>query len=201
MLWLRKTGRSLWSSLRLMLVLTAILGIAYPLVITAIGQWTMPGRANGSKVSDTFGHVVGSSLLAQSFTDQDGKPLPQYFQPRPSAVDYDAGSSGASNMGPEDPALVNDIALAKKQIAKFNGVPESAVPPDAVTMSGSGLDPDISPAYAQIQIARVARARGLSVDQVAAVVHQNTHGPELGYIGNACVNVLDLNLALDAMQQ
>ncbi|MCL2489588.1 MAG: potassium-transporting ATPase subunit KdpC [Propionibacteriaceae bacterium] len=197
---MHQTGRSILIAVRLMIVFIVVLGIAYPLLITGIGQAFFHSKANGSLLQDRNGQTVGSALLGQSFSDAQGNPLPQYFQPRPSAVNYDGSDSGGSNQGPENPALIADITQRKAQIAAFNGVPESEVPPDAVTASGSGLDPDISPAYAAIQVNRVAKARGLSVDQVQALVAKYTTGPDLGFIGESRVNVVQLNLALDELR-
>jgi K+-transporting ATPase ATPase C chain len=278
------------AALRILIIFTAILGVAYPLLITGVAQ--IPGlqsRADGSQVS-VAGHVVGSKLIGQSFTDSDGHALPQYFQSRPSAAGdgYDPTASGASNFGPESivdtlpdpsvtgdtgkPSLLTDVcsrslvigkldgvdgsrpfctsdgvgavlavfwsgpgykgtitrvvslnqaAPAKAFIATYQGVPvelakfgqdysdgqvvpirgdapaDPAVPSDAVTASGSGLDPEISPAYAKIQEAVVARTRGISVAQVATLVSQFEKGRDLGFMGEARVNVLQLNLALD----
>jgi K+-transporting ATPase ATPase C chain len=186
-------------ALRAMLVLTVILGVAYPLAMTGLAQVVFPDQANGSTVQDTDGQVVGSRLLGQAFTDTAGQPLPQYFQPRPSAAGegYDAGASSGSNLGPDSQKLVAEIRARQEQIAAFNGVPLADVPADAVTASGSGLDPDISPEYAAIQISRVAKTRSLSVDQVTALVTSHTVAPDLGYIGPHRVNVVTLNLALD----
>ncbi len=130
-----------------------------------------------------------------------GNPLPQYFQPRPSAAGtgYDAGASSGSNYGPNNTDLIAAITKRKAQVAQFNGVSPDQVPPDAVTASGSGLDPDISPEYAQIQVDRVARARNLPVAQVQQLVAAQTREPALGYIGGPTVNVLELNLALDRL--
>lgn len=197
----RTTGRILWVSLRAMALFTVLLGIVYPLVMTLIGQGVLPSQANGSVVRTADGRVVGSALIGQSFTDRAGDPLPQYFQPRPSAAGengYDAASSSGSNLGPNNPKLVDAIQARKDQVAAFDQVPADRVPPDAVTASSSGLDPDISPAYAQIQIDRVARARGLSPDVVRSLVSQHTSGRDLGYLGEPRVNVLELNVALDA---
>jgi K+-transporting ATPase ATPase C chain len=182
-----------------MVIFTVVLGVAYPLAITGVGQVFFPRQANGSLVRNADGDAVGSSLIGQSFLSADGSPLAQYFQPRPSVAGdgYDSRSSGGSNLGPENPDLIAAIKERKAQIAAFNGVPEADVPPDAVTASGSGLDPDISPTYADIQVERVARARGMTVDEVASLVDQHTQGPDLGYIGQSRVNVVDLNLALD----
>jgi potassium-transporting ATPase KdpC subunit len=276
--------------LRMMIVFTIVLGIAYPLVITAVAQ--IPGlknRADGSLIKRN-GAVVGSKLIGQSFTDAKGNPLPQYFQPRPSAAGagYDPTLSGASNLGPEsivdtlpNPAdksdtgtqsLLTQVCARSLAVGRFEGVDGSrpfctsdgvgavlavfwsrpgyhgrinrvvsvnqacpakpfmatyrgvrvecgrfgqdyskgqivpvrgtapahpAVPPDAVTASGSGLDPEISPAYARLQEPRVARTRGVSVAQVAELVAKYEMGRDLGFLGEARVNVLQLNLALD----
>jgi len=184
-----------------MLVLTVLLGVAYPLLITGIGQAFFPWQSNGSPLYDSAGREVGSALIGQSFSDANGQPLPQYFQPRPSAAGdgYDALSSGGSNLGPENQVLIAAIEERRLEIATFNGVPESAVPADAVTASGSGLDPDISPAYAAIQVDRVARNRSLTVAQVQELVAKYTRPADLGYIGQPGVNVVELNLALDEL--
>ena len=145
--------------------------------------------------------MVGSSLLGQLFTDDKGDPLPQWFQPRPSAAGsgYDPLASSASNLGPENPALVKLIGERKAAAAALDGVAPSSVPPDAVTASGSGLDPDISPAYAYQQVDRVARARGLDPAQVHALVASHVSGRGLGFLGEPTVNVLALNMALAQM--
>ena len=143
------------------------------------------------------GVVVGSSLVGQSFTDADGDPLPEYFQSRPSASDYDGAASGGSNLGPNSPKLVAAVEERLSAVAEFNDVPVADVPADAVTASASGLDPGISEAYASLQVARVASARDLPVDQVAELVQDATHGRDLGFIGDPYVDVLQLNLALD----
>ncbi|MDR1998629.1 MAG: potassium-transporting ATPase subunit KdpC [Frankiaceae bacterium] len=190
-------SRTTWTAVRVMAVLTVLLGVVYPALITGIGQLAFHSGANGSMLRDASGRPVGSALIGQSFSDPEGNPLPRYFQPRPSAGGYDGASSGGSNLGPESTQLAVQIVARIAQIAAFNGVPESQVPPDAVTASGSGLDPDISPQYASIQVNRVAGARGLSVEAVRALVAQHTRGPDLGYIGQPRVNVVTLNLALD----
>ncbi|HEY0117561.1 MAG TPA: potassium-transporting ATPase subunit KdpC [Cellulomonas sp.] len=197
----RSRGRVYWVAVRAMVMFTAVVGIAYTLVITGVGQLALPARADGSLVRNAGGQVVGSSLIGQSFTDADGNPLPQYFQSRPSAAGkgYDAGASSGSNYGPNNADLVQAITDRKAQVAAFNGVSQDQVPPDAVTASGSGLDPDISPQYAQIQVARVAQARNLPVQQVQAVLDRQTDGQALGYLGEPTVDVLQLNLALDAL--
>jgi K+-transporting ATPase ATPase C chain len=183
----RTTWPHLRVALRAVLVLTVILGVGYPLLVTGLGR-LMPARADGSPVTDADGTVVGSSLIGQSFTDADGDPLPQYFQSRPSAAGdgYDAAASSGSNLGPENPT-----------VADLEGVDPAEVPVDALTASGSGLDPQISPEYAEIQVPRVARERGMTEDAVRALVADATTGPDLGFLGQAGVDVLTLNLALD----
>jgi len=200
--WWRNTGRTIWTAVRAMLVFTALLGVVYPLVMTGIGQLAFPWQANGSRLHNDDGQVVGSALIGQSFLDAQGQPLPQYFQPRPSAAGdgYDAGASGGTNWGPEDPRLIQAIEQRRAQIAQFNDVDPSAVPADALTASGSGLDPDISPAYAAIQVQRVASARQMPVQAVQDLVTQYTRGADLGALSQACVNVVELNLALDQWQ-
>ncbi|HEY0188466.1 MAG TPA: potassium-transporting ATPase subunit KdpC [Cellulomonas sp.] len=196
----RSTWPQLLVGLRALLVLTVVLGAGYPLVVTGIAR-LMPDRADGSLVTDADGTVVGSALIGQSFTDADGRPLIQYFQSRPSAAGdgYDALASAGSNLGPENPLLVATIEARRAAVAALEGVDESAVPADAVTSSGSGLDPQISVAYAELQVPRVAAARGLTQDQVRTLVQDATTGPALGILGQAGVDVLTLNLALDAL--
>ena len=193
------------AALRLLLVFTVLTGIIYPVVMWGVAQGAFHNQANGSLVS-YHGRVVGSSLLCQEFTDAKGNPLPQYFQPRPSAAilsgaknDYgcDPRYSAASNYGPNNPAFVTLIKQRQKQIATFDHVKISQIPADAVTASGSGLDPDISPANAAIQVDRVAAARHISPAQVQALVTQFTQGRTLGFLGEPTVNVLLLNRALD----
>ena len=194
------------AALRTLLVFTVICGVIYPLVIFGVSQAAFHNQANGSPVSYN-GRTVGSSLLCQEFTDAKGNPLPQYFQPRPSdatsgaASDYgcDPGFSAASILGPTNQKQVQLVKQRKAQVAAFNRVPLSAVPPDAVTASGSGLDPDISPQYADIQVNRVAAARQLPVSQVQALVSKYTQGRNIGFLGEPRVNVLDLNIALDEL--
>lgn len=195
----RGGGRTLWTAVRLMLVLTLVLGVLYPLAVTGVAQLAFHRQAEGSLVLDARGVPVGSQLLGQSFTDADGRPLPGYFQSRPSAAGdgYDARRSSGSNLGPEDPELVAAILLRRAAVAELEDVDPSLVPPDAVTASGSGLDPHISPEYARLQVRRVAAARGMPESEVSALVAAHTRGPALGYLGQARVNVLTLNLALD----
>jgi K+-transporting ATPase ATPase C chain len=183
-----------------MIVFTVVLGIAYPIVITGIGL-IAPSQANGSKLT-VDGKTVGSALLGQSFTDSKGNALPQWFQSRPSAAGtgYDAGASSASNQGTESPTLITAIKQRKAAIAKSDNVNPASIPPDALTASASGLDPDISPAYARLQIDRVAAARDLTVAKVTKLVNSFVAGRELGYIGDPTVNVLELNIALSKLK-
>ena len=195
------------AALRTLLVFTVICGIIYPLVMWGIGQVAFHNQANGSLVTYN-GKVVGSSLLCQEFVNAKGDPLPQYFQPRPSnaaessePTDYgcDPTDSGASNLGPTNPVLVKLIQQRQQQIAAFDHVSVSQIPPDAVTASGSGLDPDISPQNADIQVDRVAAARHLPVSEVQALVNKYTQGWVIGILGEPRVDVLNLNLALDEL--
>ena len=195
------------AGLRILLVFTVICGFIYPLVILGIGQAAFHNKANGSLVSSN-GHVVGSGLLCQEFVDAKGNPLPQYFQPRPSdavvsgdKTDYgcDPLFSAASNLGPTNPVEIKDIQAQQKAISAFDHVPVSQIPPDAVTASGSGLDPDITPANAYIQVDRVAAARHLPVEEVRNLVTQNITGRTLGFLGEPTVNVLTLNIKLDEL--
>src|SRR5476649_1634069 len=161
---LRGTTRQYWVAIRTMIIFTVALGIVYPLVITGIGLLA-PSQANGSQLT-VSGKVVGSALIGQSFTDKKGNALPQWFQSRPSAAGagYDGSASSASNYGPENKDLIKAIKQRQAAIDKSDGVTAAQIPPDAVTASASGLDPDISEAYALIQVNRVAQARGLSAD-------------------------------------
>jgi potassium-transporting ATPase KdpC subunit len=191
-----RSGRQLWAAVRAMVVATVVLGLLYPLLVTGVAQLIAPGRANGSLVH-SGGQVVGSSLIGQGFTDAAGNPLPRYFQTRPSASDYDGKASGGSNLGPNSSELADLIEQRRAEVAAFNGVEPADVPADSVTASASGLDPGISPAYAALQVDRVAAERGVAPDEVAALVAQATVGRDLGFIGAPYVNVLQLNLALD----
>src|SRR5579875_1334868 len=194
------------AALRLLLIFTVITGIAYPVFMWGVAEAAFSRQANGSMVT-YHGRTVGSGLLCQEFVYANGQPMPQYFQPRPSDAipspapkdDYgcDPAYSSASNLGPDNPVLVHLIRQRQQQIAAFDHVPVSAIPPDAVTASGSGLDPDISPANAAIQTGRVATARHISPADVRALVSQYTSGRQLGFLGEPVVNVLLLNIALD----
>lgn len=198
------TARQLIAALRGLLLFTVICGIIYPVVMFGVAQGVFHHQANGSLVS-YHGKVVGSSLLCQEFVTAKGAPLPQYFQPRPSdatsgdKTDYgcDPGFSAASNLGPNNPDLVTLIKQRQNQVAAFDHVKVSAIPPDAVTASASGLDPYISPQNAAIQVDRVAAARHISPAQVKALVAANSKGRTLGFLGEPRVDVLTLNIALD----
>ena len=192
---------------RILLVFTVLCGLIYPLVMTGIAQLAFHNKANGSLVSYN-GKTVGSGLLCQEFTDAKGNPLPQYFQPRPSFAivsgnknDYgcDPLYSSASNYGPTNPTQVQLIQQRQKQISASDHVPISQIPPDAVTASGSGLDPDISPANAYMQVPRIAAARHLPVSEVRNLVTENITGRTLGFLGEPSVNVLTLNIKLDEL--
>jgi potassium-transporting ATPase KdpC subunit len=184
-----------WTALRVLLIFTVVLGLAYPLVITGIGQLALTSQANGSlvRVDD---EVVGSALIGQSFTDADGTPLPEWFQSRPSAAGagYDGGASSGSNHGPENADLIAAIEERRAVIEDLDGPVD--IPADALTASASGLDPHISPAYALLQVGRVAGARGLDERVVRELVESMIQGRDLGYLGEPTVNVLQLNVAL-----
>jgi potassium-transporting ATPase KdpC subunit len=176
------------------LVLAIVCSGLYPLVVYGISQLLFPDQANGSLITSADGSVHGSRLIGQAFSD------PKYFHPRPSAAGngYDAANSSGSNLGPTSEKLKNAIKDRISDYRKENGLGNTdAVPADAVTASGSGLDPEISLRNAEIQISRVAKARGLSEDKVRELVQQNTDGRDLGVFGDPGVNVLQLNLALD----
>jgi potassium-transporting ATPase KdpC subunit len=207
------------AGLRILLVFTVICGIIYPVVMWGIAQVAFNHQANGSLVSYK-GRIVGSSLLCQEFVNAKGNPLPQYFQPRPSFAivgweleqvkgkyvvegtgpnNYGCNPlySSASNLGNNNPAQIQFVKQRQQQIAAFDHVPVSKIPSDAVTASGSGLDPDISQANAAIQVDRVAAARHITPAQVEVLVKKYTSGRTLGFLGEPAVNVLLLNRALD----
>jgi len=195
----RSTARTVGVAARAMALFTVLLGLGYTAVLTVVGQVALPAQANGSLIAGPDGASIGSSLIGQAFTDADGAPLPQYFQSRPSAAGdgYDAGASSGSNLGPENDDLIAAITERREQVAAFNDVAPDDVPADAVTASSSGLDPHISPAYAEIQIERVAAERGIPAADLRSLVQEHTDGPRLGYLGDGTVNVLELNVALD----
>ncbi|MER7815155.1 potassium-transporting ATPase subunit KdpC [Streptomyces sp. NPDC096153] len=198
------TGRLVWAGLRMLLVLTVVTGIVYPLVVTGVAQAVFPDKANGSIVK-VDGKEVGSELIGQNWNlpkmnpddeNEVAQPDPKWFQPRPSNSGYDPLATGSSQLGASDPTLTKTVADTKKAVAAFNAVPESEVPKDAVTGSSSAIDPHISPEYAQIQVRRVAKAHGLDDAQVEKLVEDHTEGRTAGFLGEPHVNVLMLNLAL-----
>jgi potassium-transporting ATPase KdpC subunit len=182
----------LWPAVSVLLAITVITGFLYPAVVTAAAQVAFPSQANGSMIT-VNGAIVGSSLIGQAFDD------PKYFSGRPSAAGngYDATLSGGSNLAPTSQALITAITQRVDDLRKANG--NAPIPVDLVTASASGLDPDISPAAAEYQVHRVAQARGMTDDQVRAVVARHTTQPFLGFIGAASVKVLELNLDLDGL--
>lgn len=207
----RSTARLLMAGLRALLVLTVVCGVIYPLVVTGIAQAAFHSKANGSEIK-VDGKSVGSELLGQSFSldkkDKDGNPLPdpQYFQPRPSAagpntenMQYKLLVSGASNLAADSKVLLTSIQQRRADIAAFNGVAPKDVPTDAVTASGSGVDPDISPEYARLQAERVAKTNHLPAAEVRKLVEDHVDGRQLGFMGEPRVNVLKLNVALRAL--
>ncbi|WP_171162589.1 potassium-transporting ATPase subunit KdpC [Streptomyces sp. I05A-00742] len=204
----RSAARLMGAGLRALLVLTVVCGVIYPLVVTGLAQLAFHDKASGSEVK-VDGKSVGSALLGQSYTldkkDKDGNPLPdpKFFQPRPSAAGpnaentrYSLTVSGASNLAADSKVLRDAVEQRRTDVAAFNGVSPSSVPVDALTASASGLDPHISPAYARLQAARVAKANGLPADEVERLVKDHTDGRQLGFMGEEHVNVLKLNVAL-----
>ncbi|MFI6771310.1 potassium-transporting ATPase subunit KdpC [Streptomyces sp. NPDC050355] len=207
----RNTARLLGAGLRALLVLTVVCGVVYPLVVTGVAQAAFHDKANGSEVR-SHGKVVGSSLLGQRYDkgkDKEGNPVPdlRFFQPRPSAglgsnktngvnTQYDLQVSGASNLGATNTDLVKAVQERKKWVAETYGVAESKVPADSVTSSGSGLDPHISPEYAELQAARVAKENHLPAAKVRELVKEHVDGRILGFMGEPRVNVLELNIGL-----
>ncbi|MDP9238693.1 MAG: potassium-transporting ATPase subunit KdpC [Chloroflexota bacterium] len=191
---LQNTFKDLRTAIIAFVAVTALTGLAYPYAITGIAQAVFHRQANGSLVS-VDGQDVGSSLVGQNFAS------PAYFHPRPSAAGtngYDGSASSGSNLGPSSQVLATAVAGNADTVRSDNNLAsEAKVPVDAVTASGSGLDPHVSPAYAQIQIPRVAKERGVAEADVKAVVDQNTDGATLGVLGEARVNVLRVNLELD----
>jgi K+-transporting ATPase ATPase C chain len=184
----------LWPAVSILLAFTVITGLIYPAAVTAIAQVAFPSQANGSMLV-VDGQTVGSSLIGQAFDD------PKYFSGRPSAAGagYDPTASGGSNLSSTSQTLIDAITARVDALRKANG--NAPIPVDLVTASASGLDPDISPAAADYQVPRVAKARGMTQDQVRAAVARHTSQPFLGFIGAASVHVLELNLDLDGLLQ
>ncbi len=179
-------------AIRFTVVTTLLFGLAYPLLVTGLSQLAFPKQANGSLIEQN-GQVVGSRLIGQNFAGD------KYFHSRPSSAGngYDASSSSASNLGPTNNLLVDRVSQDVAKLQQEN--PGVTVPADLVTSSGSGLDPDISPAAAEFQLGRVARVRGMSVEALREIVAKHTSARQLGILGEARVNVLELNLELDGM--
>ena len=186
--------KELRPALMLLVVMTVLTGFVYPLAVTGVAQLVFPWQSAGSLV-ESDGRVIGSALIAQNFTS------PGYFHPRPSAAGaegYDAASSGASNLGPTSKQLADIVAARVAALRAENPDVQGPIPADLVTASGGGLDPHVSPAAAAYQVPRVAKARGLSEDAVRDLVAAHTEGRQWGVFGEARVNVLALNMALDA---
>ena len=186
--------RQVWPAIAMTLILCVITGLIYPGVVTGLAQVLFPRQANGSLVA-VNGKVVGSALIGQPFT------RPEYFHPRPSAAGsgYDASASSATNKGPTDARLADTlIAQAVDSVVRNDGAIKGHIPADMVTSSASGLDPDISPANARLQLPRVARARGVTEAQIAALLARHIQGRQFGFFGEPRVNVLLLNIAVDS---
>ncbi|MFD7297520.1 potassium-transporting ATPase subunit C [Streptomyces sp. NPDC059897] len=202
------TGRLLWAGLRALLVLTVVCGVLYPLAVTGVAQVAFHDKANGSEITSE-GKVVGSSLIGQTYLTKDGKPDLKWFQPRPSNglgensvnTQYKLILSGATNLAGDNKELVEQVESAKAAVVEDNStatykVKASDIPADAVTSSGSGLDPAISPEYADLQVHRIAERNHLSVARVQKLVDAHKDGRDLGFMGEPRVNVLELNVAL-----
>jgi len=186
-----KMKKNLIVAVRFTVVTTIVFGLGYPLLVTGLSQWIFPKQANGSLIEKN-GQVVGSRLIGQGFSGD------KYFHPRPSNAGngYDPTASGGSNLGPTNQVLVTRV---QQDVAKWQQEnPGMPIPADLVTSSGSGLDPDISPASAEFQVARVAKARGISAEELRQIVAKHTQQRQYGIFGEARVNVLELNLDLDA---
>jgi K+-transporting ATPase ATPase C chain len=184
--------KNLLTAVLMTLVTTVLLGLIYPLVVTGLAQVIFPNQANGSLIRSTDGTVIGSSLIGQPFSS------PGYFRSRPSAAGvngYDAGASSGSNLGPTNKKLIDRVKADVEKLQAEN--PAKPVPIDLVTTSGSGLDPHISPAAAEFQVPRIARERRMTEEQVRQVIARHTVGRQFGFLGEATVNVLELNLDLD----
>jgi K+-transporting ATPase ATPase C chain len=185
--------RQMLPGLRMTLVMTVLTGLIYPGIVTGLCQMLFPNQANGSLISKD-GRIIGSSLIGQNFTK------PEYFQPRPSAAGsgYDATASGGSNLGPTSQKLVDRVKAAAEKFRKDNPDFAGTIPADLLTASGSGLDPHLSPESVDAQVERIAKARGVSTQDIRALVAQHTEPRDLGFLGEPRINVLRLNEALDA---
>ncbi|GAA3409655.1 potassium-transporting ATPase subunit KdpC [Paenibacillus hodogayensis] len=187
-------GMSLVIVLRLCLVFIVLCGIVYPLVCTGVGQALFPGRAGGSLLTGSKGEAVGSELIGQRFAD------PKHFQGRVSSIDYKAEASGSNNYAPSNPDLLKRMRQSIAEWTAHNpNVPAERLPVALVTNSGSGLDPHITPASADVQVSRISKLTGLSEDQLRQLIADHTEGRDLGLFGEPRVNVLKLNLALDSL--
>lgn len=183
--------KDIWISIRASLVLILLCGLLYNLAVTGVAQAVMPNQADGSLIADSNGRIVGSKLIGQKFTD------PKYFHGRVSSIEYDAAASGTPNYAPSHPGMIVRTKKAIEDWQKANpDVPVSDLPIDLVTNSGSGLDPDISPAAAKAQIPRISRLTGIPAEELEQLVEQHTKGRALGFLGEPAVNVLLLNLDL-----
>lgn len=192
--YLRQAG----TALRFLLIATLVLGLAYPLAIFGAGQLIAPAQANGSLLRSDGGAPAASALIAQASADGTGTQDPRWFHSRPSAVSWDPASSSGTNLGPNDATLLDAVTGLRASVAAAEGISEDDVPADAVTASGSGLDPAISPEYARLQVARVAKAHGLDTVTVAALVDRNTSSGLEAFLGQPSVNVVALNLDVAA---
>jgi K+-transporting ATPase ATPase C chain len=193
--YLRQAG----TAFRFLLLATVVLGLAYPLAVFGVGQLIAPYQANGSILKGHDGAPAASALIAQAAADEAGTQDPKWFHARPSAVAWDPASSSATNLGPDDPKLLEAVTANRAAVAKAEGVSEAEVPADAVTASGSGLDPDISPEYARLQTPRVAAAHRLSADTVMTLVNRHTTAGLEAFLGQSSVNVTALNLDVAAL--
>jgi len=189
-----KAAGALLPAIRFAVVTIILFGLLYPALATFAGGVLFPVQANGSLITRD-GKAVGSSLVAQNFVGDN------YFQSRPSAANYDPRAMAGSNLASTNPALRERMVESSRAIAERENIAAAAIPVDMVTTSGSGIDPHISPEAAKVQINRVAKARGLTAEQVQALIDANTQAPTLGLLGQARVNVLQLNLALDAIKR
>lgn len=186
------------TALRLLVLATVVLGVAYPLLVFGVGQLLAPNQANGSIIEDANGRPVASALLAQVPADKDGTQAAAWFHARPSAVNWDTSTSSATNLGPNDPKLQEAVKANRDAVAKSEGVAPALVPADAVTASGAGLEPYVSVDYAMLQVPRVAQAQGLPEDTVRSLVDECTSSGVTAFLGQPSVNVTKLNVDVAA---